>query len=128
MTAARCTTWLYLATLMTATLAAAENPPKASAQRDAKAAARLREGTQLHDRTGRFNMSSQRVQFMPDDKAPDSIRVLENLALERITAGLHENQESSRWVVSGTITEYRGVNYLLITRAVMHDGKPPANK
>jgi hypothetical protein len=85
-------------------------------------APRLREGAKFHDRVGRFQVQGERVNFLPDDKSPESIRVLENLALERVSNGLIDPRSPNRWIVSGTVTEYRGNNYLLITRAVMREG------
>ena len=43
--------------------------------------------------------------------------LLENLALERISRSLEDNR-GSKWTVSGLVTEYRGSNYLLVTKAV----------
>jgi hypothetical protein len=45
--------------------------------------------------------------------------VLENLALQRISQVLDENRGPRQWIVSGLITEYRGSNYLLVTKAVI---------
>lgn len=89
---------------------------------DQAKATRLREGAKFHDRVGRFQVQGERVNFLPDDKSPESIRVLENLALERVSNGLIDPRSSNRWIVSGTVTEYRGNNYLLITRAIMREG------
>ena len=49
----------------------------------------------------------------------DSFRVLENLALQRINQVLDENRGPRQWIVSGLITEYRGSNYILVTKAVI---------
>jgi hypothetical protein len=64
-------------------------------------------------------MDSDRIVFYPADKTPESIRVLENLALERVANAIVDPRAPNRWLVSGTITEYRGLNYLLISRAVV---------
>jgi hypothetical protein len=81
-----------------------------------KPAERLREGTKLIDETGTFQSVGDRVSFIPGgDK--DSYRVLENLALQRISAALDEGRGPRQWVVSGTITEFKGSNYLLVTKA-----------
>jgi hypothetical protein len=44
---------------------------------------------------------------------------LENLNLERVASVINENPEQLQWSVSGTITEYRGANYLLVSRATL---------
>jgi hypothetical protein len=98
----------------------------ASAQRDAaapatsgaaKAADRQREGTRLTDERGAFQTSGDRIAFQPTGGGKDSYRVLENLALQRISFALDDSRGQGQWLVSGIITEYRGANYLLITKA-----------
>jgi hypothetical protein len=54
--------------------------------------------------------------------------VLENLALERIVRILNETRGQRQWLVSGTITEYRGSNYLLISKAVQRVAETRAVK
>jgi hypothetical protein len=54
--------------------------------------------------------------------------VLENLALERIGRALDESRGTRLWVVSGLITEYRGANYLLVSKAVMQADEPAAER
>jgi hypothetical protein len=49
----------------------------------------------------------------------ESFRVLENLALERINRELGQARGNLQWTVSGIVTEFRGNNYLLVTRAVV---------
>lgn len=77
---------------------------------------RLREGEVL-EVTGRLELSGDRAIFYPGTEKT-GLRVLENLALERITQVLSESRDERQWIVSGTITEYRGANYLLIHKAV----------
>ena len=79
---------------------------------------RLREGHALTDVQGTFDTAGNRVQFRPADGS-SSFRVLENLALERVTRILEETRSDRLWLVNGTITEYRGENYLLLTRVVL---------
>ena len=87
---------------------------------------RLREGARAADVVGRFEVAGDRVSFVAADST-GSWRVLENLALERIGRVLAENRASPQWTVSGTITEYNGANYLLVTKAVQ-TGKSPAKE
>jgi hypothetical protein len=94
-----------------------ETPTTAGAPSgSAKPAERLHEGTRLIDDVGTFQDVGDRVVFLPGGNK-DSYRVLENLALERISRTLDENRRPRQWVVSGVITEFRGANYLLVTKA-----------
>lgn len=87
---------------------------------------RLREGARLTDATGSFGFVGDRIAFHPDGSS-DSFRVLENLALERISRVLSEGQGPSLWTVSGTVMEYRGANFLLVQKAVIRsdEGRRP---
>jgi len=98
---------------------AADAPPPAAAQANGqtKPSERLRENTRLVDVAGTFQaIGGDSVAFQPSG-GKDSLRVLENLALERISRSLEDNR-GSKWTVSGLVTEYRGSNYLLVTKAV----------
>jgi hypothetical protein len=105
-------------------------PTATSAAGKAKGADRLREGTRLIDVVGAFqSVGGDSVSFSPGGNK-DSFRVLENLALERVSRTLDENRGTRQWVVSGTITEYRGSNYLLLTKVVvqLHEGDAAASQ
>ena len=86
---------------------------------------RLREGTRLKDAAGRFRMSGDSLTFI--DGEGREITGLCNLNLERILRMLKtvEEPESITWSVSGTVTEFSGQNYLLISRAVYRATAPP---
>ncbi len=79
---------------------------------------RQREGTRLIDVTGRFEIAGDRVTFFPT-AGRESYRLLENLSLERVAQVLSESRSRQEWTVSGTLTEFRGANYLLLTKAVI---------
>jgi hypothetical protein len=81
-------------------------------------AVRSREGHKLNDVVGEFQKSGDRYNFYPQSGG-GVIRVLENLALERVANRLVDDPASRLWVVSGVLTEYRGENFLLLTRAVL---------
>jgi hypothetical protein len=98
--------------------------PAAGAPGPTKPADRLREGTRLTDELGVFQSSGDRVAFLPAGVNKDSYRVLENLALQRVGIALDEGRGQGQWLVSGIITEFRGANYLLLTKAVI----PPQEK
>ena len=78
---------------------------------------RSREGSLLQDQLGTFKLRGDRIAFVPAD-SQQSYCVLENLMLERVWRVLSESH-GRKWRVSGIITEYRGANYLLLTRAVV---------
>ena len=86
---------------------------------------RLREGTHISDAIGEFQKSSDRYAFIQQD-GKRALRVLENLALERVVRVLEDDPSPRAWSVSGTITEYRGENFLLLTRAVLKPRTTPA--
>jgi hypothetical protein len=79
---------------------------------------RQREGTSLVDVAGHFKLTGDRATFYTSDGS-GRYGGLENLNLERIALLVSENPNQLEWSVSGTITEYRGANYLLITRAIL---------
>ena len=106
-------------------------PARASTVRrkdEDKLGERLREGTRITDVPGSFQFSGDRVSFHPDGKGDkgESFRVLENLALERINRELGQARGNLQWTVSGMVTEFRGNNYLLVTKAMVKtaDGSP----
>lgn len=90
---------------------------------------RLREGTRIENRLGRFEQKSQSATFRTEDGL--EFGSLPNLNLQRILETLKtaDRPETMWWSVSGTVTEFAGKNHLLISRAVYkatHD--PPANR
>ena len=82
----------------------------------AKRSTRLREGASLIDQLGEFREAGGRVVFYPQGTST-SLQLLENLALERVASDL--DQPGRIWSVTGTITEYRGGNFLLLQRVVL---------
>jgi hypothetical protein len=96
-----------------------------------KSSERLREGTRLSDVPGTFqSVGGDSISFSPGNGSKDSYKVLANLALERISRTLDENRGAKQWIVSGVITEFRGANYLLVTKAVVpsQDGDAGAGR
>ncbi len=77
----------------------------------------LREGVVLDEQLGTFKTAGDRILFQLAGQG-DELKVLENLALERIWKMLNDTR-GRQWSVSGTVTEYRGGNYLLIDRVVL---------
>jgi hypothetical protein len=81
---------------------------------------RIREGSKLVNQVGEFQkLTGDQVNFFAADGI-GTLRVLENLALERVVRTMDDSDNSDRrtWSVSGVVTEFRGENYLLLTRAV----------
>jgi hypothetical protein len=101
----------------------ATKPPPAAAT-DAKPeskpaeAIQLREGMELVDQLGQFKVSHERT-IVALAEGNRQLIVLENLCLERVVKILAGNPEAGNWLVSGTVTEYRGANYVLLRRAVL---------
>lgn len=77
-----------------------------------------REGTELEDVQGHFTVEDDRLTFHSADRRWN-IHALENLALERVSQTMSEAQIELQWTVDGRITEFRGSNYLLLTRALV---------
>jgi len=89
---------------------------------------RIREGTTV-DVQGTFKLTGDRIMFY---SSPDNRRfgTLENLNLERVARVVSETPETLEWTVSGTVSEFQGANYLLVSRAVLknkprHDAAKP---
>lgn len=79
---------------------------------------RIREGTPVVDCRGVFKITGDRVTFISSDGRTRLV-ALENLVLERIVRIVTDSVEKQEWTVSGAVTEYQGVNYLLVERAVL---------
>lgn len=84
---------------------------------------RLREGTEIFNRLGHFRMTGDRLTFFPED-GDGRFVALENLNLERIARRVADHPDRLQWDVTGTVTEYRGTNYLFVRRAVLRNGLP----
>lgn len=85
---------------------------------------RLREGTRLADDLGHFRLNGDVLTFIQDDGR--ELVGLANLNLERVLRMLKsvDEPESVMWSVNGTVTEFSGRNYLLVTRAVYKAATP----
>ncbi len=82
---------------------------------------RVREGTEIVDQLGYFQISGDRVVFFTAD-GQRRFAGLENLQLERIARVVADTPQPLQWGVTGTITEYRGANFLLVRRAILKSG------
>lgn len=79
---------------------------------------RIREGTEIVDLDGYFRPSGERVNFFSADGKRRLVG-LENLNLQRIVRAIADDPRQLRWKVSGTVTEYRGANFLLVRQAIL---------
>ncbi len=76
----------------------------------------LREGGKIDNQAGYFQASGNRLAFVSADDKRTFI-ALENRNLERVDQAIAENDKRLEWIVSGTISEYRGENFLFVNRA-----------
>ena len=79
---------------------------------------RLREGALINDQPGTFQLVGKRMVFVYEGDERQ-LGTLENLALERVVRLVKQSAAPQTWLVSGTVTEYQGSNFLLIDRAVI---------
>jgi hypothetical protein len=77
---------------------------------------RHREGGQIINQSGYFHNTGDRVSFVSADNESRFI-TLENSHLERVTQTIADSANQLEWVVSGTISEYGGANFLMLNRA-----------
>jgi hypothetical protein len=127
-----CASWAVLAWPPAQFAAAAEAFPRAFAPRPSNSTAhgtsqRQREGTTLVDVPGHFKLTGDRATFFPTG-SDAHYTGLENLNLERIATAISDIPEQIPWIVSGTITEYRGTNYLLVTKAILQNAPSTPNR
>lgn len=90
----------------------------ASARKSGQGQFALREGTKIIDLPGYFRITGDRAIFYSNRRNSRYV-ALENLNLERIVAAMADQPRQRKWKVTGTLTEYRGENYLLVEKAVL---------
>jgi hypothetical protein len=73
-------------------------------------------GEELVDQLGQFSTAGDRLVFVTADKKYRFIG-LENLTLQHVAKSMEGHSTQLPWLVSGTVTEYRGAYYLLLSRA-----------
>ena len=84
---------------------------------------RWREGTRLHQVHGVFTSIGDRLQFTTSD-GKVQILVTENLLAERVLRSTLESSDPLAWTIQGTMTEFRGNNYLTLNYATIMAKKP----
>ena len=83
--------------------------------------ARLREGSRISQQKGTFTITGDRVIFSALNGQLPRMVVLENLSLQRVLQNIHASPEQEIWLVTGRVTEFQGINYLLLERATRID-------
>ena len=75
----------------------------------------LREGTRLESRIAECRSSGDRMSVLLQDDGR-VLNTLENLASQRILKAVMDDPGDNKWVISGTVTEFQGHNFLLLER------------
>lgn len=90
-----------------------------------KSLLRLREGTVINDQSGYFREDGEGATFVAATGL--EFGALPNLNLERVVGLIKgvEKPSSIRWSVTGSVTEFGGRNFLLISRVVYKSASPP---
>lgn len=89
-----------------------------SAQELEKKKNRLREGAKVVDASGTFEWVGDRLSFRGDSEEI-SLKLLENRMMERVVQTQENSTGELVWIVTGTITEYRGSNFLLLSHVIL---------
>ncbi|PQO25313.1 hypothetical protein C5Y96_25785 [Blastopirellula marina] len=89
-----------------------------SAQQQQEKLTRLREGAEIVDSKGTFEWIGDRLSFVPENEKM-VLKILENRMMERVVQAQESSTGELVWLVSGTVTEFRGGNFLLIKHVVL---------
>lgn len=114
----RCGLWAALVAVAGVSLAAQVSSQRGNATDAAAGGAKVmlhREGTKIKDEPGRFALVGNRINYVTS--AGLQYVCLENLNLERVARIMGSTPDSVEWMISGSVTEYQGSNYLLIERS-----------
>jgi len=98
--------------------------PRGDLARSQSGQPRIREGTEIADQIGYFKLVGGRLVFFTGKDGQGFVG-LENLNLERIARDVANHPEPLPWRVTGTVTEFRGNNFLLVERAILKSPGPP---
>jgi len=99
-------------------------PIAPSAAKQISRANRIREGTAFKGKHVFFRETGDQIVLYTVEDS-QRFACLKNLALERILATMQEKPERQFWKIDGEFTEFRGENFVLISRAVV--AQPPAS-
>ena len=79
---------------------------------------RIREGAKVVDAVGTFQWIGDRLSFHANPEE-GGLKILENRMMERVVQTQENSTGELEWVVTGTVTEYRGSNFLLLTHVIL---------
>jgi hypothetical protein len=131
-----------------------QTDPASRALASSASSSMIREGTRWTNRVGQFTQSEGGWFFTPVQTESEQrhsasstsqdgvttpasmtrsstgsrIRVLENLALQRVAQIIQQDPSDNRWMINGVVTEFFGENRLLMTsvvRAPIDDSNKP---
>ncbi len=108
--------WFLLAIVsagVASNLAAVEDGPAASTnlQKSTKETL-LREGARVEAKRAKCRVAGERLLIEFDDGR--TLDALANLAAQRVFQACRDDESDSEWIVSGKITEFQNMNYLLL--------------
>ncbi len=108
--------WLMLAIVsagVASNLSAVEDYPAATtpAQKPARDTL-LREGARVEAKRAKCRVSGERLLIEFEDGR--TLDALANLAAQRVFQACRDDESDSEWIVSGKITEFQNMNYLLL--------------
>ena len=108
--------WLLLAIIsagVASNLSAVEDAPTVSttAQKPIKETL-LREGARVEAKRAKCRVAGERLLIEFDDGR--TLDALANLAAQRVLQACRDDESDSAWIVSGKITEFQNMNFLLL--------------
>ena len=97
-------------------LGADESPGRpAEAEAQSSSEKILREGTRVESRPAECRSEGERLTILLPDTTR-ALTALENLATQRIQKAVLDDPSDKQWIITGTVTEFQGRNYILIER------------
>jgi hypothetical protein len=106
--------WLLLAIAsagVASNLSAIEDAPAANAKRPTSDTL-LREGARVEAKRAKCRVAGERLLIEFDDGR--TLDALANLAAQRVFQACRDDSTDSEWIISGKITEFQNMNYLLL--------------
>ncbi len=112
--------WLVLAIVaagVASNLSAVEDAPavQTKGQKTAKELL-LREGARIESKRAKCRVAGERLVIEFDDGR--TLDALANLAAQRVFQACRDDATDSEWILSGKITEFQNVNYMLLENVV----------
>jgi hypothetical protein len=77
----------------------------------------LEEGTKLPEILGVFGFSEHRFKFIELKGEHREFVCLENSTLERVQQASQQESSDCAWIITGSVTKFRGENFLIIDSA-----------